>query len=82
VEDIIKALDEDKQTSWTRETRHKLLAMSPTSLRVTLKALRKSKDMSLTECLKMEFDLMQKFLVSQTQKDEEGNKNTHYPKFG
>lgn len=64
VEDIIKALDDDKQTSWTRETRHKLLAMSPTSLRVTLKALRKSKDMSLTECLKMEFDLMQKFLVS------------------
>ncbi|KAI8092747.1 ClpP/crotonase-like domain-containing protein [Halteromyces radiatus] len=64
MEDIIKALDEEKQTSWTRETRHKLLAMSPTSLRVTLKALRKSKNMSLIECLKMEFDLMQKFLVT------------------
>ncbi|KAI8337730.1 ClpP/crotonase-like domain-containing protein [Chlamydoabsidia padenii] len=64
LEDIIKSLDEEKQTSWTRETRHKLLTMSPTSLRVTLKALRKSKGMSLTDCLKMEFDLMQKFLVT------------------
>ncbi|ORZ17699.1 ClpP/crotonase-like domain-containing protein [Absidia repens] len=64
VEDIIKSLDEEKQTSWTRETRHKLLSMSPTSLRVTLKALRKSKNMSLIDCLKMEFDLMQKFLVT------------------
>ncbi|KAI8328492.1 ClpP/crotonase-like domain-containing protein [Chlamydoabsidia padenii] len=64
LEDIIKALDKEKQTTWTRETRHKLLSMSPTSLRVTLKALRKSKNMSLIDCLKMEFDLMQKFLVT------------------
>ncbi|ORX48570.1 ClpP/crotonase [Hesseltinella vesiculosa] len=64
LEDILRALDDEKPTSWTRETKHKLLSMSPTSLRVTLKALRKGKTMSLDQCLKMEFDLMQKFLVT------------------
>ncbi|KAI8064453.1 ClpP/crotonase-like domain-containing protein [Gongronella butleri] len=64
LEEILKALDDEKQTPWTRETKHKLLSMSPTSLRVTLKALRKGRSMSLDECLKMEFDLMQKFLVT------------------
>ncbi|CAO3609280.1 unnamed protein product [Cunninghamella echinulata] len=64
IEEIIHALDSEKQTSWTRETKHKLLSMSPTSLRVTLKTLRKSKSISLIDCLKLEFDLIQKFLVT------------------
>ncbi|OBZ87067.1 3-hydroxyisobutyryl-CoA hydrolase, mitochondrial [Choanephora cucurbitarum] len=64
IEEIIAALDKEKQTSWIRETKQKLLSVSPTSLKVTLKALRKGKSMSLVECLKMEFDLIQKFLVT------------------
>ena len=64
VEEIVAALDREKQTAWTREIKQRLLSVSPTSLKVTLKTLRKSKTMSLVECLKMEFDLIQKFLVT------------------
>ncbi|CEI93040.1 hypothetical protein RMCBS344292_07284 [Rhizopus microsporus] len=64
IEDIINALDREKSTVWTRETKQKLLSLSPTSLKVTLKALRKGRSMSLVDCLKMEFDLIQKFLVT------------------
>lgn len=64
VEEIVAALDREKPTAWTRETKQRLLSVSPTSLKVTLKSLRKGKTMSLVECLKMEFDLIQKFLVT------------------
>ncbi|KAI9473579.1 MAG: ClpP/crotonase-like domain-containing protein [Benjaminiella poitrasii] len=64
VEDIISALEKEKSTTWTRETKQKLLSMSPTSLKVTLKALRKARKLSFIECLRMEFDLIQKFLVT------------------
>lgn len=64
MEAIIEALDREKSTTWTRETKQRLLSVSPTSLKVTLKALRKGRHMSLVECLKMEFDLIQKFLVT------------------
>ncbi|CEG78158.1 hypothetical protein RMATCC62417_12804 [Rhizopus microsporus] len=64
IEDIINALDREKSTAWTRETKQKLLSLSPTSLKVTLRALRKGRSMSLVDCLKMEFDLIQKFLVT------------------
>lgn len=64
VEEIINALDNEKPTTWIRQTKQKLLSVSPTSLKVTLKSLRKARHMSLVECLAMEFDLIQKFLVT------------------
>ncbi|KAG0743323.1 hypothetical protein G6F57_000490 [Rhizopus arrhizus] len=64
IEGILAALDREKSTTWTRETKQKLLSMSPTSLKVTLRALRKGRTLSLVDCLKMEFDLIQKFLVT------------------
>ncbi|KAI8083585.1 ClpP/crotonase-like domain-containing protein [Thamnidium elegans] len=63
-QDIINALDKEKPTTWIRQTKQKLLSVSPTSLKVTLKSLRKARHMSLVECLAMEFDLIQKFLVT------------------
>lgn len=64
VEEIVAALDKEKSSKWTRETKQRLTTFSPTSLKVTLKALRKAKTMSLVQCLNMEFDLIQKFLVT------------------
>lgn len=64
VEEIVAALDKEKSSKWTRETKQQLTTFSPTSLKVTLKALRKAKSMSLVQCLNMEFDLIQKFLVT------------------
>ncbi|KAI8986011.1 ClpP/crotonase-like domain-containing protein [Pilobolus umbonatus] len=64
IEEIIDALDHEKPSTWTRETKQRLLSVSPTSLRVTLKALRKGRTMSLVDCLKMEFDLIQKYMVT------------------
>ncbi|KAI8979274.1 ClpP/crotonase-like domain-containing protein, partial [Mycotypha africana] len=64
VEDIIYALEKERETPWIRETIQKLLAVSPTSSKVMLKVLRKAKGMPLNECLTMEFDLIQKFLVT------------------
>ncbi|KAI9491730.1 ClpP/crotonase-like domain-containing protein [Zychaea mexicana] len=65
IDEILAALDREKSTAWIRETRQKLLSTSPTSLKVTLKALRKARhSMTLCESLKMEFDLVQKFMVT------------------
>jgi 3-hydroxyisobutyryl-CoA hydrolase len=63
VEAILEALDREKATSFTRETKSKMLHYSPTSLRVILKLLRAGAKMTLGDCLKMEYDLVQKFLV-------------------
>lgn len=63
IDEIIAALDHQKPSTFVRETKQKLLSASPTSLRVTLKALRKAETMTLCECLAMEFDLIQKFMV-------------------
>ncbi|KAL1936353.1 hypothetical protein VTP01DRAFT_487 [Rhizomucor pusillus] len=64
IDEIIAALDHQKPSTFVRETKQKLLSASPTSLRVTLKALRKAETMTLCECLAMEFDLIQKFMVT------------------
>ncbi|KAI9280500.1 ClpP/crotonase-like domain-containing protein [Sporodiniella umbellata] len=64
LEEIVDALEKEKPNTWTRETKKKLLSVSPTSLKVTLKALRKAQKLSLVDCLNMEFDLIQKFLVT------------------
>jgi 3-hydroxyisobutyryl-CoA hydrolase len=63
VDAILEALDREKPTSFTRETKSKMLHYSPTSLRVILKLLKAGAKMTLGECLKMEYDLVQKFLV-------------------
>jgi len=64
VEAILEALDREKATSFTRETKSKMLHYSPTSLRVILKLLRAGAKMTLGDCLKMEYDLVQKFLAT------------------
>ncbi|KAG0164271.1 hypothetical protein DFQ30_010214 [Apophysomyces sp. BC1015] len=64
VDEILEALDREKSTTWIRETKRQLLSVSPTSLRVILRLLRKAESMSLRECLEMEFDLIQKFMVT------------------
>ncbi|CAG8548710.1 7782_t:CDS:2, partial [Scutellospora calospora] len=61
VEDILKALEQEN-SDWSRKTINTILQMSPTSLKVTLKELRKGKNMDITDCLKMEYRLAQKFL--------------------
>ncbi|RIB09845.1 3-hydroxyisobutyryl-coenzyme A hydrolase [Gigaspora rosea] len=61
VEDILKALEQEN-SAWSRETINTLLRMSPTSLKVALKQLRKGKNMVITDCFKMEYRLAQKFL--------------------
>ncbi|CAO3683678.1 unnamed protein product [Umbelopsis vinacea] len=64
VDAILEALDREKPTSFTRETKSKMLHYSPTSLRVILKLLKAGAKMTLGECLKMEYDLVQKFLAT------------------
>lgn len=64
IEEILAALDRETPTAWVRETKHKLLSTSPSSLKVTLTSLRRARHMTLCECLKMEFDLIQKFMAS------------------
>ncbi|KAL0074792.1 ClpP/crotonase-like domain-containing protein [Phycomyces blakesleeanus] len=64
VDEIIGALENEKSTTWIRETKKKIMSMSPTSLCVTLKTLRKAQFMSFNACLKLEFDLIQKYLVT------------------
>ncbi|KAI9322483.1 ClpP/crotonase-like domain-containing protein [Dichotomocladium elegans] len=64
VEEILAALEREKQTAWVRETKHRILSSSPSSLKVTLRSLRKGRSMTLCQCLKMEFDLVQKFMVT------------------
>ncbi|CAG8550808.1 13624_t:CDS:2, partial [Cetraspora pellucida] len=61
VEDILKALEQEN-SDWSRATINTILQMSPTSLKVTLKGLRKGKNMVITDCFKMEYVLAQKFL--------------------
>ncbi|RHZ71436.1 hypothetical protein Glove_258g41 [Diversispora epigaea] len=61
VEEIIEAL-EAENTEWATKTKKTILSLSPTSLKVTLNALRKGKKKVITDCFKMEFILAQKFL--------------------
>ena len=63
VEAILEALDRERPMSFTREAKSKMLHHSPTSLRVILKLLRAGANKSLGECLQMEYDLVQKFMV-------------------
>lgn len=62
VDEIIQALGKE-ETDWAKTTTDTLLRMSPTSLKVTLQQLRKGKQLGIADCFKMEFNLVQKFLV-------------------
>lgn len=62
VEEIMSALEKEPQTAWTEETIKLMKKMSPTSLKVTLRQIRNGSTLSLAQCLKMEYHLVQKFL--------------------
>ncbi|ORE07654.1 ClpP/crotonase [Rhizopus microsporus var. microsporus] len=62
IEEIIKALEKDEQTEWAQETLKLLRSMSPTSLKVTIQQIRNGSTLSISQCFKMEYHLVQKFL--------------------
>lgn len=61
VEEIISALQQRKN-EWCDKTANLLLTKSPTSLKVTLAALRKGKQLNLDQCLQMEYRMDLRFL--------------------
>lgn len=61
VEEIIAALNA-KNSDWHRETAQNLQQKSPLSLKVTLMQLQKAKNLSLAECLSMDFCLVKHFM--------------------
>ncbi|KAJ8980748.1 hypothetical protein NQ317_013753 [Molorchus minor] len=56
VEEVLTKLERDG-SKWADETRSVLLNMSPTSLKVTFRELELGKQLSLPECLQMEYRL-------------------------
>jgi 3-hydroxyisobutyryl-CoA hydrolase len=60
--EILSAVEKEPETAWRQETLKALNAMSPTSLKVTLQQIRNGSTLSLAQCFKMEFHLVQKFL--------------------
>ncbi|KAI8356120.1 ClpP/crotonase-like domain-containing protein [Choanephora cucurbitarum] len=61
VGEIVEALEKEN-SDWAKETLDLLHAMSPTSLKVTLQQIRNGATLSLAQCFKMEYHLVQKFL--------------------
>ncbi|CAG8502230.1 5742_t:CDS:2 [Paraglomus occultum] len=61
VSEIVEALEKE-DSGWALETKEVLSRMSPTSLKVTLRELRLGKRMTITDCLQMEYGLVNKFL--------------------
>jgi enoyl-CoA hydratase/carnithine racemase len=62
VEEIFAALAE-QPSEWCQETLALLKMKSPTSLRVTLRALHIGKTLSFKECMRMEYRLTNRFLA-------------------
>lgn len=62
VGEIVAALEKEPETEWTKGTLKLLNSMSPTSLKITLQQLRNGSTLSLAQCFKMEYHLVQKFL--------------------
>ncbi|XP_076295788.1 3-hydroxyisobutyryl-CoA hydrolase [Lasioglossum baleicum] len=71
VEEIIKRLEEEK-SEWAEKTVKTLLKMSPTSLKVTMKAIQKGSTLNLADCLKMEYRLACNYGLCQTKDFSEG----------
>ncbi|KAI8337104.1 ClpP/crotonase-like domain-containing protein [Chlamydoabsidia padenii] len=67
MKDIVDAVKKEEQQSstaaWAQETLKYLDSMSPTSLKVTLQQIRSGATLSIAQCFKMEFHLLQKFLT-------------------
>ncbi|KAJ8655651.1 hypothetical protein O0I10_008740 [Lichtheimia ornata] len=61
MEQIVEALEKEG-SEWSIETLKALKAVSPTSLKVTLQQLRAGANLTLGQCFKMEYHLVQKFL--------------------
>ncbi|EIE75709.1 hypothetical protein G6F46_007991 [Rhizopus delemar] len=62
VAEIVKAIEKEEESEWKEETLKLLSSMSPTSLKVTLQQIRNGSALSLAQCFKMEYHLVQKFL--------------------
>jgi enoyl-CoA hydratase len=62
VEDIVAALEADGG-AFAAETLAMLRLMSPTSLKLTLKQIRKARSLSLDDCLRMDYRLSQSVLA-------------------
>lgn len=61
VEEILHALNE-KNDPWCQEIGQSILKRSPTSLKITLSALRKAKKMGFNECMAMEYEMTENML--------------------
>lgn len=61
VDTIIQAL-ENSEGSWAIAVDHSLCKKSPLSLKVTFEQMRRTKGLSLAECLKMDYDLVRHFM--------------------
>lgn len=62
VGEIVAAVEKEPESDWRKETLKALNNMSPTSLKVTLQQIRNGSTLSLAQCFKMEYHLVQKFL--------------------
>lgn len=62
VGEILAAVEKEPESDWRKETLKALNSMSPTSLKVTLQQIRNGSTLSLAQCFKMEYHLVQKFL--------------------
>ncbi|RWS04455.1 enoyl-CoA hydratase-like protein [Dinothrombium tinctorium] len=63
VEQIFENLKRDT-SEWAKQTLETLQKMSPTSLKVTFRELHEGANMSLPECLRMEYRISQKFMMT------------------
>ncbi|KAK9717293.1 3-hydroxyisobutyryl-CoA hydrolase [Basidiobolus ranarum] len=63
IEEIFESLEKD-DSEFSKKTLATLKEMSPTSLKVTLRALRSARKMNIANCFKMEYHLVQSFLVN------------------
>jgi 3-hydroxyisobutyryl-CoA hydrolase len=67
MKDIVDAVKKEEQhpstAAWAQETLKYLNSMSPTSLKVTLQQIRSGATLTIAQCFKMEFHLLQKFLT-------------------
>ncbi|KAG2225376.1 hypothetical protein INT45_005620 [Circinella minor] len=61
VEEIFAAVEKE-DSEWGKETLKLLKGVSPTSLKITLQQLRTGATLTLGQCFKMEYHLVQKFL--------------------
>ncbi|KAI7902948.1 ClpP/crotonase-like domain-containing protein [Cokeromyces recurvatus] len=62
ISEIMNQLQQEPDSEWKQDTLKLMNAVSPTSLKVTLQQLRYGASLSLGQCFKMEYHLVQKFL--------------------